>query len=167
MDNWVAEAIEQYGRTYPDDGSGRCQSTGCDILFDPDDVDRDTDGYESPHLTDPLRVFRPSVPDDELEAALERCTVETTEQDGRTYLEKVVCPDGVSAFLIPVIFADGEHGFYIPDPTLAFDVHTFLVNMIGRYFMTDGTELNYSMCMHDNTCDWIPPMPDKPPDWPI
>jgi hypothetical protein len=167
IDNWVAEAIEQYGRTYPDDGSGRCRDTGCDLLFDPDDVDRDTDGHGSPHLTDPLRVFRPSVPDDRLAEALDRCSVETSTEGGRTFLEKVVCPDGVSAFLVPVIFPDGEHGFYVPDPELPFDVHTFLVNMVGRYFMTDGTELNYSMCMHDNTCDWIPPLPPKPPDWPI
>jgi len=167
IDNWVVEAIEQYGRTYPDDASGRCDDEPCAILFDPDDLDRDADTYASPYLRDPLRIFRPSVPDALLEEALSRCSVDVSTDSGRTYVETVVCPDGVSANLYPVIFPQGEHGFYIPDPELTFDINTFLVNMIGRYFQSDGTELSFAACQSDSTCGWIPPLPEKPPGWPV
>ncbi len=167
VDNWVLEGVEQYGRSYPDDASGRCDTDPCPILFDPDDLDLDTDGYESPYPADPLRLWRPSVPDDLLASALLDCDVETVNEGGRTWVEKVTCPDGVSAGLFPIIFPDGEHGFYIPDPALVFDINTYLVNQIALYFSTDGTELSFALCQHDSSCPWIAPLPPRPDGWPV
>jgi len=66
LDNYVIEANERYGRTYPDDASGRCTPEtapgGCNILFDVDDIDRDCDGLGSPYIYQPVRAWIASNP---------------------------------------------------------------------------------------------------------
>lgn len=77
--------------------------------------------------------------------------------------------------VVPYIEARGHHGFDIPHPRDPFDVDLYMINMIGRFFQTRGTEIPTATCMHrdgytklrtdegavrDPRCDWIP---DAPP----
>jgi hypothetical protein len=132
---------------------------GRPALFDPDDLAHGTDAFGQPRpatLDPPLapaRIWRPS------EGSAAECT---TDYDG-DYLETVDCERGTSALVLPYISAQGDHGFYVPQPSLAFDVNTFMINMIGRYFGTQGRSISYESCMEDNTCEWIPPIDH---DWP-
>ena len=69
----------------------------------------------------------------------------------------VPTPTGIAAMRIPYLRRTGEHGFAIPDPNLKFDIHTFMINMVANYFASGGTVLKDDHCMHDWSCDWIPP----------
>jgi len=50
----------------------------------------------------------------------------------------------------------GFHGIYLMAPYKAFDIETYQLNMIVRYFMSSGQELWDSDCLEDNSCEWIP-----------
>ena len=132
-------------------------------LFDADDFSRGTDGFGqvrpetlTPALH-PVRAWAPSrgAPESECE----------TTYDGDGVLETVECPQGVSALSLPYISAGGDHGFYVPDPRLVFDINTYMINMIGRYFQTQGRQIDYRTCLEDNSCEYIPEFPFGP-DWP-
>ncbi|MBN1771197.1 MAG: hypothetical protein JXB32_08060, partial [Deltaproteobacteria bacterium] len=135
---------------------------GTPALFDIDDLSRGTDGYgqlRPQTYTDPflpLRAWQPS------RGAASEC--ETT-FDGEGVLLTVECPQGVSSLVLPYISAAGDHGFYVPDDSLAFDVNTFMINMIGRYFGTQGRVLDYRTCLEDSSCPELPEWPFGP-DWP-
>jgi hypothetical protein len=130
---------------------------GTPALFDADDLSRGTDGYGQlrpqtyldPFL--PLRAWQPS-----RGAPATECD---TEYDGEGVLQSVDCPQGTSALVLPYISAGGDHGFYVPDPNLAFDINTFMINMIGRYFGTQGRVLDYRTCLEDNSCPELPEWP--------
>ncbi len=124
-------------------------------LFDADDFAQGTDGFGQPRLRPALRAWRSSRPG-------EACSVIP---DAYGAPLRVECPGGVSSLVLPYISPGGEHGFELPDPDLAFDVNTYMVNMIGRYFGTRARVMEYALCMHDNSCSWIPPLPFGP-DWP-
>lgn len=136
---------------------------GTPALFDADDLSRGTDGfgqlrpqtYPEPFL--PVRAWQPS-----RGAPTSECEIT---RDGEGVLEMVECPQGASALVLPYISAEGDHGFYVPDPDLAFDVNTFMINMIGRYFGTQGRVLDYRLCLEDNSCPELPEWPFGP-DWP-
>ena len=83
----------------------------------------------------------------------------------RQALEIGECTRGVSSLMLPYISAGGDHGFYVPDPNLAFDINTFMINTIGRYFQTQGRIIDYRPCLEDNSCEHIPAFPYGP-DWP-
>jgi hypothetical protein len=57
------------------------------------------------------------------------------------------------------------HGFALPSPWKAFDVDTYMINIIGYYFSTGGTELRWDVCMATNSCTveengfLVPPVP--------
>lgn len=73
---------------------------------------------------------------------------------------KVKTPYGVSGLRIPYIYEDGEHGFFIPSPQKShygFDIDTYMINLIGRYFETDGKEILDDPCLEDDSCDFIQP----------
>ena len=63
---------------------------------------------------------------------------------------------GKSALRIPMGSPSGQHAFATPDPTSSFDLNTFLVHMVGRYFSTRGRELRDEVCMATASCDWLP-----------
>ena len=54
---------------------------------------------------------------------------------------------GVSALRVPYTQVVGEHGFDFPNPTLAFDIHTFMANQIGYYFANGGEVLSDDPCL--------------------
>jgi len=79
-----------------------------------------------------------------------------------------------SSFVPVYADAHGRHGLEPPDPTFAFDLGSFVVNMMARYFTTDGTVVSTDVCMHRDgwdrrptepdaqrvpACGWIPPPP--------
>jgi hypothetical protein len=69
-----------------------------------------------------------------------------TGRDGREVERK-------SAFLFPYVEPAGRHGFDIPHEHNPFDVELYMVNMIGQYFRSRGTELHYETCMHRDGYD--------------
>jgi len=54
---------------------------------------------------------------------------------------------------------DGAHGFQIPEPQKAFDLPTYMINKIGRYFQTRGGEILDDLCLEDHSCVFIPAPP--------
>lgn len=79
-----------------------------------------------------------------------------------------------AAFLYPYIEPTGHHGFDIPHEQNPFDVELYMINLVGQFFRSRGTELHYETCMHrdgftrrrneegaerDPRCDWIPAYP--------
>jgi hypothetical protein len=63
---------------------------------------------------------------------------------------------GVSALRLPYVSTRGAHGFSLPNPTLAFDHHSFALNMVVYFLLKDGTEISDDPCMADFSCDWMP-----------
>lgn len=115
-----------------------------DALFDVDDLDNGT--FTSPRYPDRLDDPNPDA------APPVRAMIET--------------PRGISALRIPYTQVVGEHGFDLPDPTRAFDIHTFMANQIGYYFANGGEVLSDDPCMEEmlmencsffNMADWDRP----------
>ncbi|MEB2313742.1 MAG: hypothetical protein OZ921_06475 [Sorangiineae bacterium] len=59
-----------------------------------------------------------------------------------------------SGFILPMIDPRGKHGFASPDPTAAFDLGTYLVNIVGRYHATSGREFSWDACQALSKCPW-------------
>ena len=75
---------------------------------------------------------------------------------------------GVSALLLPYLNRQGQHGFRNPQPGKAFDMDSYLANLIGRYFECRGRELRFDPCQTQLSsasqgsrpgCPWIPAPP--------
>ncbi len=64
---------------------------------------------------------------------------------------------GVSGMRIPYVNPTGSHGFGLPNPSLSFDINTFAVHQIARYFQSRGQVLTDDPCMADHSCTWLPP----------
>lgn len=96
-------------------------------LFDADDLDDGTDDYQVPS-DDPLRANVPSQRASGGEAV------------------------GVSGLRIPYVSPRGTHGFRTPDPSLAFDINTYSLMMIGDYLAKRGQELEHRVCYEDASC---------------
>ena len=83
------------------------------------------DGYDVPRLDPPLRLMR---------------------QDPK---------DGSYAgFMLPMLNPAGVHGFPSPDPTKAFDLGTYLFNIIGRYLQSGGQQFSWDGCQAKSACPW-------------
>jgi hypothetical protein len=153
----------------------RRASDGMQVLYDPDDLDRSGSPPEAGWLGDemgapswpvPLRAWRRN-------AAGDDCTCRDSQGDhscgwpGDTEgpLDMVRCEGGVSALVMPYMSVEGDHGFALPTPLIPFDVNTYMINMIGYYFSTGGTELRYDLCLATNSCTveeqgfYVPPVP--------
>jgi len=64
---------------------------------------------------------------------------------------------GVSGMRLPYVSTTGSHGFGLPDPSLDFDINTFAIQQVARYFQTHGQVLSDDPCMEDHSCDWLRP----------
>ena len=55
----------------------------------------------------------------------------------------------------------GDHGFGLPSPTAAFDINTYMVNLLGMYFSSGGERIFYvedpdgHTCLEDSSCDFV------------
>ena len=116
LDYWIPEGLEKLDR-FPDHPPR--------TLADPDDLDRNTDGFDAPSPAEPLRATR-------------------YDASGRPVA-------GVRfAYMIP----SGQHGFRVPAPSKAFDIDSFMINMMARFFQ-DGIVTD-DVCLEDYSCDFIP-----------
>lgn len=120
IDRFVLEAVPRFERFGADVGPK---------LFDPDNLDNDTDGLQAPSPAEPLRLS-------------------TTLSDGT-----------LGGMRLPYMKVDGEHGFALPSPQKGFDIDTFMVNQISWYFVTRGRVLSDDPCLEDSSCEFIPPAP--------
>jgi hypothetical protein len=112
ISNHVYEGLAGIGR-FPEN----------DILFDPDDVDENTDGHDA-----------------------------TAPPPERRLRIKVPTKTGVSGVRFAYVNPTGEHGIYLPDPALLFDMDTYYANLIGMYFLSSGTEIKDDFCLEDASC---------------
>ncbi|MBN2498082.1 MAG: hypothetical protein JXR96_26060 [Deltaproteobacteria bacterium] len=94
-----------------------------DYLFDPDNLDETSDGYDAPE----------PAPGDEL-----RVVVET--------------PTGQSGVRFGYVQPTGQHGFYLPEPDKPFDVHAYLANLVAWYFGSGGRQIVDDLCLEDGSC---------------
>ena len=112
-------------------------SKGEDVLMDVDHYsalsgDGTQDLFDVPRLTPPLRLVKPN--------------------------DRV---GGITGMILPMVIPTGRHGFDTPDPTLPFNLGAVLLNMLGRYVQTGGTELPMESCLESSSCSWVPPFPTE------
>lgn len=64
-------------------------------------------------------------------------------------------PDGTyRGIIFPMISPRGKHGFVSPDPTKAFDLGTYMLNIVGRYMQTGAREFSWDACQALSACPW-------------
>lgn len=68
----------------------------------------------------------------------------------------------MSALITPYLDDTGKHGFDLPHPTDPFDIDLFMINLIGRFFQSRGTDLRFDTCMHRDGYDRPRLKPDHP-----
>jgi hypothetical protein len=103
-------------------------SKGTPVLMDVDHLAQVVpvdDGLDVPRLDPPLRLVRQNP------------------KDG-----------SYAGFILPMLSPQGKHGFVAPDPTQAFDLGTYLLNIIGRYMQQGGRALSFDKCQATSTCPW-------------
>lgn len=63
--------------------------------------------------------------------------------------------DGIyRGFILPMLRPQGQHGFPRPDPTQAFDLGTYLLNIVSRYIASGGQEFSWDACQAISDCPW-------------
>ncbi len=103
-------------------------SKGTPVLMDVDHLAQVVpvdDGLDVPRLDPPLRLVRQNP------------------KDG-----------SYAGFILPMLSPQGKHGFVAPDPSQAFDLGTYLLNIIGRYMQQGGRALSFDKCQATSTCPW-------------
>lgn len=130
------------------------------ILFDVDDLDEGASRFGEQALSPPLRLVRYASPIT-TRAALDAAwspTLGAYTGQGAPVLALL------NAYLRP----EGAHSFSIPDPTLGWDHATYLLNVVGRFFSTNGRDVLYRSrpeghaCAARNDCDFLAPSPAQP-----
>jgi hypothetical protein len=94
-------------------------------LADPDDLDDNNDGFDAPSPAVPLRATR-------------------YDSSSRP----------VSGVRFPYLRPEGQHGFRVPAPYKDFDIDSYMINQMGRFFR-DGI-VEDDPCLEDYSCDFIP-----------
>jgi hypothetical protein len=97
FDWYVPEGLEKLERFPQNPGT----------LADPDDLDRNRDGFNAPSPSVPLRATR--------------------------YDDRNRPTSGVR---FPYLRPEGLHGFRVPAPSKDFDIDSFMINMMGHFFQT-------------------------------
>ena len=68
---------------------------------------------------------------------------------------------GVSALSMPYLDPHGRHAVHPPEPSRSFDTDQFMLNLIGRYFESQGREIHFEHCQSKMAeFPWIPPVPN-------
>ena len=57
-------------------------------------------------------------------------------------------------FVLPMPRPQGQHGFPKPDQTKAFDLGTYLLNIVARYVASGGQEFSWDSCQAISDCPW-------------
>ncbi len=145
IDSWVLEGLEGLTRFATDP----CRNDSRDILFDIDDLAEGNDPVLPPRLTT-LSLAAECDGSVSAPAKCDACAVLPPLRVTRTY------PWGMSGMRIPYMLSTGDHGFMPPDPNLAFDYNTYMINQIGWFFATGGTVIVDDVCLVDSSCDFLP-----------
>ena len=64
---------------------------------------------------------------------------------------------GVSAMRVPYQNVEGNHGIFLPEPTIPFDIEAFMANQLSYFFAHGGEEITDDPCLSDyslESCDW-------------
>lgn len=128
-----------------------------DALFDVDDLDEGAQAFGEQRLDQPLRLVR-----------LATHAATAAEVDA-AWLPTLGLWSGDGGPAIAVLNAyiqpGGAHSFSVADPDLAWDPSRYLMNVIGRFFATDGSDLYYRshpathQCAARGDCDFLAPAP--------
>ncbi len=94
-----------------------------DVLFDPDNLDEGLDGFDAPGPS-PDQALRVKVP------------TET----------------GVSGIRFAYMQPGGQHGIFPINTDPQFDMFTYFVNLVARFFATRGTEILDDTCLATSSC---------------
>ncbi len=65
---------------------------------------------------------------------------------------------GASALRIPYVETTGTHGFALPDPALPFDINTFAINQVARFFASRGAVVSDDPCQERADCPDLRPL---------
>ena len=57
-----------------------------------------------------------------------------------------------SGFAMPYLLPTGEHGFFTPSPFKPFDIDSYMINLMGRFFISNGRDLPEDPCLADGSC---------------
>lgn len=126
-------------------------------LFDVDDLDEGTNGFNERFLDPPLRLVRHATRATDVASLDAAWTPTLGPWRGDT------AP--VAAVLNAYIKPEGTHSFGLPDPREAFEITQYLTNLVARFYATDGRDLLYRArpadhrCAARGDCDFIPPRP--------
>jgi hypothetical protein len=112
-----------------------------EALYDPDNLDRgrfvSRRNRPKPPTAQPMRLMAPS-----------------------NYWQ------GTNALRLPYLDERGEHTFNAPNPTLPFDIHSFMLNQTGWYLATGSQEVRDDECMEADlnmsSCEFFDPATFKP-----
>lgn len=72
---------------------------------------------------------------------------------------------GISAMRVPYQDERGNHSIYLPEPTLTFDIDSFMANQLTHFFAHGGEKLIDDPCMEEytlSTCTWYGPNWQRP-----
>jgi hypothetical protein len=128
-----------------------------DALFDVDNLDEGRQMFGEQALTPPLRLVRyaTSARDQGPDAPWQP-TIADSWAGTR---------DPVASLLNAYIVPQGTHSIGLTDPRLPWEPSTYLLNIIGHFFATDGRDLYYRshpsehQCAATNRCSFNPPLP--------
>ncbi len=133
-------------------------------LFDPEDLGEGAMLYAAQTLPAPLRLARRS-------AAVEGSSLDGVWAPRLMGVPHATSDQGawddagpVTGMLDAYIVPQGKHCFETPNPCRNWDYAQYLVNIVGRFFSTQGKDLYYLShpasheCMQDNSCPLFPPL---------
>jgi hypothetical protein len=126
-------------------------------LFDVDDLDEGTSGFNEQFLAPPLRLVRHAARANDAQGLAAAWTPTVSPWRGDTVPVAAV----LNAFIRP----EGTHSFSLPDPREAFEVTQYLTNLVARFYASDGRDLLYRSrpadhhCAARGDCDFLPPRP--------
>ncbi|MGH7294611.1 MAG: hypothetical protein ACRELB_06755, partial [Polyangiaceae bacterium] len=180
IDHHEMEGVSRLGRT-PGTGCGNdyassatCSSppapdpSACtDALFDADWLGEALDSWGQQHQTPPLRLARLAAGRVTDAASLEQAWqpriqgAPFTSDGGWTPGQPLVA--SVTAYLDP----KGQHDWSVGDPCQAWDGTTYMDNLLGRFFASDGQDLYYlshpttHACLANTSCSYFPVTPSE------
>jgi len=157
VDNGVVEGVEKIQTNFVTvDGAPR------NILFDVDDLDdgRNCNFAAFPQCTGaiPQQTYI-CTSDGSINTAMACADGYNAPSLPQPLRLTVQTTTGVAGMRIPYMHPTGQHGFDVPKPSRVFDMDMYNINMIGRYFQTNGTEILDDPCLADDSCLHIPPPP--------
>ncbi len=158
IDNGVVEGVEKIQAHRPFTSPGNPYED-YKILFDVDDL---ADNRLCDYNSYPQCVNSPNQPDyictddgsvDPDHACGDGYNPPTLDDPLRITVETET---GVAGMRIPYMQPRGQHGFDVPNPNKAFNMDLYMINLIARYFQSNGTIILDDTCLEDNSCVHIP-----------